>query len=442
MKKYQQIPICLAVFFVTLAVLAGCLLLTAVIPNEAIADRMQESALTYKDKEAYGFTDGQKLNAIADNYADVILLQISMNMGRAPLRSAFETEYYDGGEYGQSLGLYFSLTDPTVTPNVDYTRYWHGSAMFVRVFHLFGDVELMKTVGFAALCLLAAGVCLVLIKRRHYDLAAAFFLSCLSVHIWNLRLSLEYQSAFLIGFAACLLFLFWERRGDWPLVYLSVAVGVCTSFFDFLTTETVTILLPLVLVVAVRAREGRLGDFRSALWTLIRCGIGWIGAYAATFVAKWTVATVVSGENKFLLALSSAGERMTGEIMDAAANGALARAPMAVLANLSAWFGTQNERIDVSRVVIVLLVSVLLFGSVLYLFKRTRLDASAKNAVGLLSLLSAVVLLRYVLLANHSYMHCFFTYRALITVIFSVFAALLFLTEVRGKKQKSRGGRG
>ena len=47
---------------------------------------------------------------------------------------------------------------------------------------------------------------------------------------------------------------------------------------------------------------------------------------------------------------------------------------------------------------------------------------------------------RYLLLSNHSYLHCFFTHRALVSVIFAVFMALWLNIELpnRKKPQKRR----
>ena len=52
-----------------------------------------------------------------------------------------------------------------------------------------------------------------------------------------------------------------------------------------------------------------------------------------------------------------------------------------------------------------------------------RADKKQPVAAGFLLGLGALVLLRYLVLSNHSYLHCFFTYRALVTPIFALLAA-------------------
>lgn len=91
--------------------------------------------------------------------------------------------------------------------------------------------------------------------------------------VWNLRLSLEYQPVFLLTLVLCPLYLWLEKKGDQWLTLLSVAAGTAVAFFDFLTTETLTLLLPLILVMAVRTKEGRLSPMRESLRLIVTCGI-------------------------------------------------------------------------------------------------------------------------------------------------------------------------
>ncbi|MBQ8551317.1 MAG: hypothetical protein IJ428_00725 [Clostridia bacterium] len=436
MQKLKTAACCIGVFCVTLAALLFMLILSAMIPNSAIQDNMLKSAFSYKDKDAFTFENGAALNAISDNYADTILLQLSMNMGRgAPLVSALDTKYYDGESLGESIGFYLSLIDSDTEYNVDYTRYWHGSAMFIRLFHLFTDVDGIKLIGFAAVVLLALLAAAMLIKARHCDIAAVLILSSAAVSVWNVRLSLEYIPAFVIGYLMCVLYLFFERKRDSFLIYLSVLGGVLIAFFDFLTCETVSILLPLVLVTAVRAKEKRLGELKPNLILYFSCGAAWLLSYAATFVSKWTLASLVTGENKLVTALSSAGERIAGDTSYLGFESGIARIPLALIANLSTIFGGE-ERIDVPHMLVGLALTAAVIFSVLYLFRSKQADQ--KCATVLLIILGSVIFGRYMMLNNHSLIHEFFTYRALISSIAALLSAVLLNISLPVKK----GGRG
>ena len=389
---------------------------------------MERSALAYADRDPFAFTAGRKWNAVQDNYADAILLNVAWNMGVGdPLAATLDTGYYDGGELGENAGLYLTVT-PGAAPNTDYTRYWHGSALVLRPLLLFLDAEGIKLLGLGAILALAALTLALLLRRGHADLAAALALSLAAVQVWNLRLSLEYQPMFLLCFLLCPLYLLLERRGDRALVLLSVAGGTAAAFFDFLTTETITILLPLLLVVSVRAKENRLGGFRRGLGLSLHCGAGWLLAYGGAFLTKWTAASLVTGENKFAAALASVAERVG--VAPALGDEAPATVLSAVAANLTALFGG-TARVEPGRAALGLTLTALVLGSVYYLFRARQ---KRRDGALLLLLLGGVVFARYLVLNNHAYLHNFFTYRALICPIFAVLAALFLNIVPPGRK--------
>ena len=102
---------------------------------------------------------------------------------------------------------------------------------------------------------------------------------------------------------------------------LSVICGAMTAFFDFLTTETMVILVPLILVVTIRSMDGRLEDLKKSVKWLTCCILAWVTAYVGTFLVKWTIATIVTGENHFLTAMASVGERISGSVDEAIPGG-------------------------------------------------------------------------------------------------------------------------
>ena len=407
----------LLIFTATLLFLWLLLVLTAFIPNDALRENYEASVYTYADKDAFETTDGDRLSSVADHYADAIWLNVAWQMGKgSPLTASIRTAYYDGEALGVNAGLYATVVED-VAPNTDYTRYWHGTAIPLRLLHLVTDIEGIKLIG-AIVCLVLLLLTLAMLSRRgHWDIALLLILSLSAVHIWNIRLSVEYQPAFILALALAPLYLHFERKGDRHLTALSVVGGVTVAFFDFLTTETVTLLLPLALVLTVRAKEARLGSAKETTWMLVRCGLGWGLCYALTFAVKWTAASLVTGSNAWSVAITSVTERL-GHKAELYGD-----RPTSVLsslgANLSMLFGSKM-RVDASRTVLGLALALTVLLSVWYLL---RADKKQPVAAGFLLGLGALVLLRYLVLSNHSYLHCFFTYRALVTPIFALLAA-------------------
>ena len=409
-----------AVFAVVLFLLWLLLFLSALIPNDMIRDNMVRSANTYKEHSTYEFVNGNSFNSISDYYADALWLNIAWNIGEGnSLKSVIQTDYYDGEGLGENAGLYLTITE-NKAPNTDYTRYWHGTAMFIRLGHLITDVEGVKLIGFIDFLLLVGLSLFILARKKHWDLAAILALSLAAVQIWNIRLSMEYQPAFSLAFVFVPLFLILERRGDKWLTILSVVSGTAVAFFDFLTTETVTILLPLALVVAVRAKENRLGSLKENLLLLLKCGICWAASYGGAFVVKWLIASMVTGENAFSHALYSAEMHTLGATtVNFDPKGLPNTWIDGLMSCLSAMLGSE-QRVDYTRIAAVLFAGFLILFSVWYLLRRKKCNRVAVP----LMILGGLVLVRFVLLNNHSYMHCFFTYRALVTTVFALLSAV------------------
>lgn len=423
MNRYKTLLHCAGIYAVTLLALWLFLIVAAGIPNSRIQENMEKSADMYCQVSPFAYGDGKKMNGITDNYADSIWINTAWYMGKGnPLVSSVDTKYYDGEQQGQNIGLYLAVTQEETEANTDYTRYWHGTAGVIRMLHLFTDVNGLKYIGFLTTLGLAAAVMILLIKDGKDKVAIAFFLSLCMVKIWNIRLSMEYQPAFILGFLFCILYLLYEKKGNQRLLTLAVVSGVMTSFFDFLTTETVTILLPLILVITVRTMDGRLGKWKENIVFLITQGMAWLLSYGMTFPVKWILASIVTGENKFMAALNLAEERAKGTVYILGDQNPLPQILAAPAANLSTLFGG-TERINTVPLILgILLVVFFIMISVIFLWKGKK---EHRTATTLLFLMGIVILLRYMVLSNHSYLHAFFTYRGLVSLVMAMLSVIM-----------------
>ena len=414
-------------FTITLIVLWLLLILTSCIPNTAIKENMLKSAIGYSNKDPFEFNSKGNYNSITDNYADSILLNVIWNIkSSSPFISSIDTKYYDGEDYGENWGLYHALNG--TAPNTDYTRYWHGSSVFIRPFLIFTDVNGVKNICFTLLLIFIGLTFAALIYTKHYFAAIATILSLIGIHFWNIRLSLEYIPAFIVCFALCPIYILFEKKGNIFLTNLSVIGGVLIAFFDFLTVETISILIPLTLVFIIRADDNRLEDFKNNLIFFLKCATCWGISYAMTFFTKWVIASICTGENKITTAISAAGIRVYNET----------EMPLfkqiysAVAANISTLFGG-TERIEINIIIMGLIVTAIFFVGVFFLFRKKELNSSLSLT---LITLSFIPYIRYIVLSNHSYLHEFFTYRAQITVILCLYAIVWHNIKFSNRKNK------
>ena len=411
------------------------MIVSASIPNNYIKENMLKSAITMTQSEAFAYYNGNKMNGIADNYADSIWLNVAWYMGEEiPFLASVNTRYYDGEKEWEGIGLYQAVTDESREANTDYTRYWHGTAGIIRMFHLFTDVNGIRSIGLVATLGLAAIIMILLIKDEKDSVAVAFFLSLCIIKIWNIRLSMEYQPAFILGFLMCILYLLFEKKGDDCLLSLSVVSGTAMAFFDFLTTETIAILLPLVLVITVRGLENRVERFGKSVVMIISQVLAWGMAYGMTILAKWFLATILTGENKFVMAIHMVGERIGGNKPGTGELNPVLQLLSAPAANLAVLFGA-NKRLDRTAIAIGIVFVVFFVGLSFFCIKYGKKERRAAN--GLLCLLGSVILVRYLVLNNHSYLHAFFTYRGMISLIMAMFSIVILNVE---KLQLNKSG--
>lgn len=98
---------------------------------------------------------------------------------------------------------------------------------------------------------------------------------------------------------------------------------------------------------------------------------------------------------------------------------------------------------EIGRVAAAVAVSFLVLGSVFYLYYKKKGNGTG---IRLILFLGSVVLLRYMVLSNHSYLHEFFTYRALMSPVLAVFLSLALSMEFPGfgkrKRNRKRGKMG
>lgn len=422
-KMPKKLMICFGTFIAAIALLWSALILTSLIPNEAIRKNMEKNVEYYNGIDPF-YQSGSR-SSITDNYADVILLNVMWNIkSDDPIVSSLDTKYYDGNDgindYGENYGFYAALNG--AEPNTDYSRYWHGSTVFLRPLMLITDVNGIKLIGaFSALILLVLD-CVLLFKKKQRFAAAALPVSFVLVRMWNIRLALEYQPVVLICLTMIPLFVIFENKGDLALAVLSVISGAMTAFFDFLTAETLTILIPLIIIMIMRRENDSFRGFRSELMTSVKCGLAWLFSYAGAFIAKWALASAFTGENKFMAAISSAEERIYGEAENTPAALQILLAP---LANLSALFGG-SERISPANIIAGLLITFLIFGG-LYLI--TRSGRNGNGFAPLMLIIGLLPYLRYIVLNNHSYLHDFFTYRAQAASVLALLAAIWYCSE-------------
>lgn len=411
MQTLRHILKYIVIFLLAAALLTALLVLCACIPKAAIQENMLESARFLREGALFGtVVDGVEGSKI-DRYADSILLGIAWQLdGEKPLSSAMEASYYYTDYQNENQNL-LDAVSRNLPANRQYLRYWHGSIALLRPLLCFLELSQIYALHGMVLAVLAIWLLAALCRKRAFVPAFGMVLGLVMTSSWFVPLSLEYTWTYLVMLAGSVLAVQLAFAGKWRHMGIFFLLsGMVTNYLDFLTTETLTLLVPLLLVLWIGRTETELRSL--ACKAVIFWGFGYVGMW----LTKWLLAAVVLGENVLPYVMGHVQERLGGDL-----GLSLGRYMAgAVLRNLGCLFPLEYGTLGVLAA-----LALVVFGSYVgYVYQKKTVCWDRFFLFGILGLVPYV---RYLVLHNHAWLHCFFTYRAQLAAIL---AAVMIVEEL------------
>ncbi len=430
-KMMKKIGLLIAGFAAALFLAVLLLYISSLIPDESVREKFAESADILCEKDVFFCAQKDYNFSKIDRYADAILLNIAWNL-KSDLPSLMWTPYYSSGFQNENNNLYDAVhvgKDESTTGSLkEYVRYWHGSATIMRILHMFLNIRgiyLLHGILLILLTLITVGL---LISRKMLAEAIALIIGMAGVNIWFVPLSLEYYWTFLCMLVASMVVLRFAEKGkkEWFL-FIFFMTGIVTAYLDFLSTETVTLTVPLLLAYRYeRKEEKKSGGFRQYAGYSMIWGVGYVGMW----VSKWILAACITGENMLPYVRGHVSERMGRNISGLSTFSRLFGTIGKNLACLFPWgYGAPGAVCGIAILIIAL-----------YIGFVYRSGKKAGGDILIYAAIAAIPYVRYFVLFNHSFLHYFFTYRAQIVTI--MILCLAWFDAVNwGIVKKSRGKR-
>ena len=421
-------------FVVMAALLPGCLLAAASIPKSAIRTNLVSSVSYLSERENYEPLIEDADYTKIDHLADAVLLNIAWNLDPSELLSSVMRAPCYRGSRIETRSLQATVLQGAQA-NEDYVQYWHGSLALVLPLLVLMPLQGIYILNYVILAALAAWLLWLLLRGGDRPAAIGVALAMLCTTFFFAPLSLEYTWVCLLTLALSALVLTLERKGKLrSAAAFFLAAGIVTNFLDFLTAETLTLLIPLLLLLRERSRKGARTNGQT-LRTLLCAGLAWGVGYAGMFGLKWLLASLVLGRNVLPEVISSASRRLDSALTGlSSAEVTLEALRRNLNCLLPIGFGQAGKWITVA----------LVLGAACWGVARRRRDFDGK-LIGLYALLGLAPYVRFLVLRNHSYGHYFFTCRAQMA---TVLAAVLILAELepwkggrRWKKKRRKGRR-
>lgn len=415
-----------AAFAATVFLLAAALFASALIPNESLRPSYTHMLNDTSAFEQWRTSLCNERFTNIDKYADNVLLNIMWTHSHENVvESVVKSLYAHSDTCSSAQWIHYNMMGQ-LQPNVQYARYWHGNIAWLKPLLMVCNFSAVLVLNAVLMALLAVLCLYMLWLRGMTAVAVAFLLSLMVVSAWVTPFCVEYTAVFMIMFATAAFAIRYAGCGvATSAVY--VVSGVATCFFDFLTTETLTMLVPYLLAFAVRQKQGTLGNPRSELLLFAKCGALWLGSYAAMWLIKWYGAATVFDTSIMRLVYNDAMERVWGYVY----GHVLPLSPMVRNVFMLVPFVLLPDASYVLPTAVI--VAVLIVFALVAKYIGTKCNASVYLVPAIIAI---VPLVRFYILYNHATQHYFFTYRALLTTVLAL--ALLFVMKIDAVKPKAK----
>lgn len=386
LKQFLKCFIILLTSYIFLLVIAFS------IPNKYLEQNVQESISSINNEGMYLNLNKNDNGSKLDNFTDKIMLDKSLKND------------------ANSIGSAMSING--------YSRYWHGYQIFLRpilVFINYGNIR--QLYGLVLIILIGLNFFL-LAKKLDVFIAMGLLISLYCVRFYTFFLSMQFANVFIIMLLFNLYLL--TRKADVLKrnFYLPFfIVGSITNFIDLLTVPMITLGVPLLLLLYYKvSNSGKTEEISiQYLFEILSSSIFWGLGYGLTWVSKWFFATIVLRKNIILNALNKALFRAEGNKDYPLNRSEMLHNNIGLIINK---FWLISFTIIISMVVVIVI------------YKK---DVVKKhfNVNSLYLIVTALLpYIWYMVLANHSQIHYWFTYRLQIISIFAVLSFLSYIMRV------------
>lgn len=412
MKKILKYSI---IYISTVSILFGLLILSSKIPKSSIQKNIEASVLFFKENAGVEEKLKRREYTTIHYYADSVLLNIIYCIdSQNPVESTMWSKLYKNVN-ADINNDFIEVVEENKEPNEQYLRYWHGSMSIIRPLLIVLNIEQIYLINKIIMYGLAI-VLLILIFQKSKKVAIIFLISMIMVAFPIVPYCLEYSWTFYIMLITSIIAILIEKKGNKHLYILFFISGILTCFFDFLTTEIITVLVPVLLVLLIRKEDNILANFKEGfIFVFVSC-ILWGLSYVAMWLTKWVLASIILNINAIEYVKENAMLRING------LQGLSSKKDMYIGALYNNFHCLYPINIVKNKKE--LLKYVLTFFTVLALVIDWK-SIKKQWFAGLLLLIALTPYLRYLTLANHSYRHAFFTFREQIVSIIALIGAIL-----------------
>ncbi|MGN1270088.1 MAG: hypothetical protein ACI4UU_04390 [Clostridia bacterium] len=416
MKKVAKYII---TFLIVLIALILILVLSAKIKKEYIIENIVESANYLEKKPGIEKVQNKREYTYLHTYADSVILNIIFCTDSSDcFKSVIESKFYQTLEIDSNTDFVNAVKN-NEEGNTEYARYWHGSTAIIRPLLIFFNIQQIYII-LAVLLIIIYILFIYNIFKKSKSIAVITAISTIMINIFITPFCLEYIWTIIIMLITSIIAIKKEKNGNEVLYYMFFIVGILTCYFDFLSTETLTLTIPLILVILIRHKENRIEKLKECSKFILRAIAIWLVGYSAMWISKWILSAIMLDSSLLETIKTKMFIRINGDIQNVST---LNMYLGAITKNIYALFPINIVKRKWEFVIPIIVIIILL----VYLIDKKKIKRNWYIKV--LVVISIIPYLRYILLSNHSYKHYFFTFRAQMVTIIGILCIILELID-------------
>ena len=251
MKILKEILKYIFIFLGMLILLVSLLVVSSNIKKKDILPNIKESAEILSKRPGIERVQNKRDYTYLHTYADSMILNIIYCLDiENVFESVLEAKYYEAIKVDTNTD-FVEAVENDFEGNTEYVRYWHGSMIIIRPLLLFFNIEQIYNF-LTIILMLLIFILLGLLYKKSEVFSLIVLIGMLMINIFITGFCFEYVWTILLMLIFSILVIFIEKNGNKKLYKLFFISGKLTCYFDFFTTELVTILLLLLLIIFIR----------------------------------------------------------------------------------------------------------------------------------------------------------------------------------------------
>ncbi len=410
-------------YCLTLLVLIVCYMMFAVVscfmPDDRVRQHVHYSIEKGDLHSDYPRAVIPEKSAQMDNFTDALIINQACHLRRnAIIQNIMLLPRADFGVVDQSstLQLYMQGQDENI---ITYPRYWHGSTFLMRYLLIFFDYPSIRLLLYLISSLLLGWLLIRLWQIKGWIPVAAIGIAFVLVYGYVMQFSMQCCPVLALALIGSLLVCKDFSTPRRIFLYFFI-IGSLTAYFDLLTAPLLSLGLPLVLFCYLYEdkRPTAKPALLAPLSQIVGAGLLWSVGFITTWAIKWLLASILTSKNVFKDAFGQVSFRM-----GSAEN-------IWELADFSRWTAITSNIDLIPSKLFCIVIAVMIVLSVLH-FNRNGWQRAL-----LLLMVALLPYLWYFMLANHSYQHWWFTYRAQMVSIVAMILSIASIIDWSGIKSK------